>query len=182
MPDPAQSTPAFFKVGKAPFFVTVFSALAVNFTTTNRFSSGTQIRFFFRFGSNVRVTTFVTCWPMPPFFLARPRRCTMDPLTGLAWVISQILLIEYLLKRGRELGGGKGSGQGICLLLTANSTGARIVQRRDVRIDHDPDQLTEASLRLPAQLCLRFRRVANEEIHLCRPFVALVVFHVLLPV
>ena len=49
-----QTTPAFFSVAYAPFFVTVLSARAVSFTVTNRFSSATQRRFFFRFGSKVR--------------------------------------------------------------------------------------------------------------------------------
>src|ERR1700745_2381482 len=65
--------PAFFSVRKAPFFVIVFRARAVRFTTTSRFNTRTQIRFVSRVGRNNLGLFGVTCRPTPPFFLAMPR-------------------------------------------------------------------------------------------------------------
>jgi hypothetical protein len=53
--------PAFFNVRKAPFLVIVFKARALSFTVTKRVSSGTQIRFVFRFGVNSLGVLAVTC-------------------------------------------------------------------------------------------------------------------------
>ena len=69
-----QTIPAFFRVTKAPFLLTVFSARQLSFTLTNLSSSGTQMRLFWRFGEKLRFTTLVTWRPIPPFFLAKPER------------------------------------------------------------------------------------------------------------
>ena len=53
--------PAFFNVLKAPFLEIVFKARALSFTVTKRLSSGTQIRFVFRFGVNNLDVLAVTC-------------------------------------------------------------------------------------------------------------------------
>ena len=91
-----QINPAFVKVAKAPFLLIVFNARAVNLTVTNRFCSGTQIRLTWRLGKKVRGTTLVTCCPIPPFFLAKPRRWITEPREGLDFVILQTRLITRL--------------------------------------------------------------------------------------
>src|ERR1035437_9133161 len=66
-----------------------------------------------------------------------------------------------------------------------------IGQLRDLRLslgqlkvmrDHDLDQLLEAYLGLPAELLAGFRRVADQQVHLRRTLVALVVLDVFFPV
>jgi len=59
--NPFHTRPAFFNVLKAPFFEMVFKARALSFTVTKRVSSGTQIRFVFRFGVNNLGVLAVTC-------------------------------------------------------------------------------------------------------------------------
>src|SRR5579862_638803 len=88
--------PAFCRVANAPFLVTVFKARALNFTVTKRESSGTQRRFFFRFGVNVLGVFAVTWRPTPPFFFAMPRRWLTLPRLTPAPVMLQIFDIEQL--------------------------------------------------------------------------------------
>jgi hypothetical protein len=90
-----QMTPALARVLWAPFFERVLNARAVALTVTNLLSSGTQTRLVLRLGECQRGVTAVTCMPMPPFFLARPRRWILDPRLGFAPVISHFLDIKF---------------------------------------------------------------------------------------
>ncbi len=61
------------RVRYAPFFEMVFNALALRRTVSNRFSSGTQMRFFCRFTLKRRLVIPVILVPTPPRYLALPR-------------------------------------------------------------------------------------------------------------
>ena len=50
-------------------------------------------RMVWMFGAKVRVVFFTTCIPMPPFFLAKPRRMMCPPWTLCFPQISQTLLM-----------------------------------------------------------------------------------------
>src|SRR3954468_9478741 len=81
---------------------------------------------------------------MPPFFLARPRRWTMEPREGFALVMLQIRLIKFpSFKGGGELGEPAGAGQANCAARLIVFRGSRLelhlqldMIRRTVRRDH----------------------------------------------
>ena len=51
-----------------------------------------------------------------------------------------------------------------------------------IGVDHDFDQLAEADFRFPIENPFRFRRIANQQVHLGRTFVTFVVPDVFLPI
>jgi len=55
----------------------------------------TWARTYCRFGRNRRLKRFVTRRPMPPFFLAIPRRVTWLPMRGRLPQVSQTLVIGF---------------------------------------------------------------------------------------
>src|SRR5690348_15171650 len=57
-----------------------------------------------------------------------------------------------------------------------------LFRKLEIVIDHDLHELLETNLRLPSELLFRLRRIADEKFNLRGTFVALVVFHVLLPI
>ena len=63
-----------------------------------------------------------------------------------------------------------------------DGSGGSEPQQLQVRVDHQPDQLLEVRLRLPAQLALGLRRVAHEQVHLGGALEGVVDAHVRLPV